>query len=157
MSENNKTTVINYRIAGIKLVKYFENESKSIDTSKELKESSFALGINFKVEDEKNLVSIILECTFKENPNDKDNLFGIRTSSQFQIKDLDNFRRSADRTKFDLPYAFIKDISGQALSHMRGILAVSTSPVYKNINIPLIDIDELLKRAKVPLGESSSS
>jgi len=128
---------------------YFENSPERLKISKDdIKRPHFALGIGLNFNLDKDILNVICDVYFyprKEAIKNK-KLFGINSRHSFRVKNLKSFKKEKG---FRIPDPFMQALIATSISGARGMLAVSTmNSVYKNILIPLVDVNSILKEVQ---------
>jgi len=148
-----------YRLIEAKRINYFEKDiDESIFRSKFNKRSvAFKLNLQLKIDDSYGTIELILEVKFyyKSN-NHREELFGIRTSHKFKIKNFKEVFPSKNKKKYIIPDKVTATFLGIAISGTRGMLVIlNTNKYYKDILLPLINPLDIIKKGEKSKSKSS--
>lgn len=99
---------------------------------------------------EKNKISQRVKCTFHNDNNDQQRLFGIETITSFILKNFDIVVAKKYCDEHNLPDGLLELFLDISISHTRGMLAaLNTNAIYQKTVLPLIDPKEILKNSNI--------
>lgn len=151
IEKNSYRKKVEFRIAEIKKVSYFQNDYSEFGLLKaDLKEIGVNLSTKFIFSENENIISIYIKTNFFVNKENKQfELFGIETAHKFEIKDLQKRFFNSVNKKFDIPDNIMLIFINISVSGTRGMLAaLCSNPAYSKIILPIINPIDLLNSYK---------
>lgn len=147
----NKKKPIQFKLAEIKKLSYFENDPISIGlTETKIKNSNVDYGANVYINKESKTVSLQTMAKFYIDRDGKVyELFGIETKHTFKIRNFEEVVISPQNDAFSIPDEVMLTFMNISISGMRGMLAIlNTRPEYDRLYFPIINSVSLLDGLK---------
>jgi len=138
-----------YKLIEVKKLSYFENNIEEYNLRPRINKNKtpFELNVQILINDSEGIIEIILKLIFYQIEDDKRiELFGIKTSHKFKIKNFKNVFPKNDKNEYLIPDQVIATFLGVSISGTRGMLVVlNTNQYYKDILLPLITPLDIIK------------
>ena len=150
MTKKQIETPIEYRIAEIKQISFYEKDFTELGLNgKDILNGKMNVSTNFKIDGEKGIISFHIKVNFfKEVETKETKLFGIESLYRFQIKNFDKVIKTKT-DQFTIPDPLMITFLNISFSGTRGMLiTLITNPIYKNLYLPVIDTYRVLESLK---------
>lgn len=133
---------IQYRIEEINVVDYKATDPQCITNHGDLKNTNIAVTTAIIIDGKKGTIEIIIDAVFSIGKgNSSRELFRIKSSHIFMIKDFKKIFPVNKDDQVDIPDPLIMNFIGMAVSGTRGMLVARNQyHEYKDIILPLVDI-----------------
>ena len=147
----NKNKEAMFRISEIRKISHFENDFHDYGLKeKDIKNITFKLNLELDIDCDNSKISQRVKCTFHNDNNDEQRLFGIETITSFILKNFNNVVTKKDCDEYNLPDGLVELFLDISMSHTRGMLAaLNTNSIYQKTVLPLIDPKEILKNSNI--------
>lgn len=150
--EESKKLSFKYKLIDARKISYFEKDiENSVFKDKLNKENvPFQLKLHVSIDPSVETIELILSIKFYHKEKDKKKeIFGIKSSHKFKIRNFKNVFQSNNKKKHIIPDEVMATFLGIAISGTRGMLVVlNTNKYLKKIILPLINPLEIIKKGQ---------